>query len=1129
MFRRFFSRKTKAARRLAQDIELLHNSPMVDPVWYRQTYPDLRSTPIDAARHYIERGATEGRNPNSTFDTKFYLEQNPDVAASGVNPLVHYIRFGAKEGRSPRPQIDMTAVNNATANGSEIPNSPHLGFAVEVLPKNFEPGVLTNGFQSAAYAAEYPDVRAHIGENPGLLFEHWRTHGWKEGRSPFGFCPYRTRTASSAFWQRRDAITFYGFFDAQSGLGSAARGYRSALLQAGYEVLSITVTERDGKFETNPDVREGSSEIGVSRRNKVNVISLNADMIHRFFWDQRLHVLDDSFNIGIWGWELAHFRPDWASTFGALDEIWVFSNFCRDSISTLSPVPVVAMPIPVESKHGTDLLPRSYFRIPEGVFVFGCLFDVGSVVERKNPAAAIRAFITAFDERDDVLLILKYHSAHHYPDEVKKLHALAAGRGNIRFFGRVFNNREIVSFKSIIDCVVSPHRSEGYGLNLAEALLLGKSVIATNYSGNVDFMNEENSYPIAYRLVELESQCGPYLPGALWAEPNFDDLVAKMRCVVADRNAAEARADRGKLKLLQDFDSKAIGKRLKARLDALEMFGAKGKAPKSWLAGVNFTYRYIKNDGPTISVVVPVYDVEPSLLAKCVNSVIGQTHQNWELILHDDSSTRPDTLAELDRYKGVDHRIKISLGVNNQGIAEATNAAIAFSSGEFIAFLDNDDELAPTALAEMVQAIQTNKDVDLLYSDEDKIDFDDSFCDHHYKPDWSPEHLESAMYLLHLLVVRRAILLDVGGLRSEYSGAQDYDLALRVSRVARNIVHVPKILYHWRKIAGSASAQVDAKPYGLQRAGEALQDYLDTGRRRAVVAPGLLPGLFRVRDIVPRGLPVTLVIFTDNRMADVSGRGKINLFNHFVNSILAQTKTSCAVHILAADNGNLTKAQHEFLDCNGGEVVSYGGPRSPFNFAKKVNFALRHVKTELVVLLNDDMEIASADWLDALVELATRPTTGVVGARLLYPDGRIQHCGIVLGINGEVAHVYHQWPGDRIGYNGYTHLIRNYLAVTGACMATRMSLIDEIGGFDETFAIDYNDIDFCLRAHAAGYRNIYTPFASLFHFEGTTQARSNSSQKEHELFVERWRNYLSYDPFYNQNLTRRRLDFSDAP
>jgi GT2 family glycosyltransferase/glycosyltransferase involved in cell wall biosynthesis len=1109
---------------LVKEAALLRNSSWFDQTWYRQTYPDLRDAKIDIARHYLEYGAKERRNPHPRFDTKFYLDRYPDVAASNMNPLVHYIKHGAKEGRIAHASVNPGAVEAV----KKAFSAPVRSEVPTVQSEDIELSALPNGFQFAAYAAHNPDVHAQIGGDGLRLFEHWQKFGRKENRTPFGYPPYRSRTIGPSFWSRSNAITYFGFFDAQSGLGSAARGYRDALLEAGFLVSSVTVANEGRGFTTSPDVSNPNPQSTPAGGDKVNIFHLNADMLQNFFNADREHLLNDSFNIGIWAWELAHFRTDWASVFGALDEVWAPSEFCRAAIANISPIPVITIPHVVRVAEKGDLLPRAYFRVPENVFLFGCIFDVGSVVERKNPEAAIRAFITAFGDREDVMLLVKYHSAHHYPEEVKKLHALAAGHANVRFFGRVFGDQEIASFQAMIDCLVSPHRSEGFGLNIAEALLLGKIVISTNYSGNVDFIDEKNSYPIEYRLVELGEQLGPYPRDALWADPDFDDLVAKMRIVVDDRRGAEERGRNGRARMVRDYGAAAIGSRIKARLEELEVFAGRGKFERSWRAGVNFTSRYVNTDGPKISVVVPVFNIEPSILAMCVDSVAAQTYQNWELILHDDGSTRADTLAELRRHKGIDPRIKISFGKSNQGISEATNAAIGFSSGTFIAFLDNDDELAPIALAEMAAAILANKDVDLLYSDEDKIDSDGSYCDHYYKPDWSPEHLESVMYLLHLIVVRRETLLAIGGLRARYSGAQDYDLALRISRVARRVVHVPKILYHWRKISGSSSVQVDAKPYGLERGREALQDHLNASGDQAIVLPGLLPGLFRARRPIPAQLPVTLVIIAGNRTAHVAGRGKINIFDHFLTSILAKTKTNCSLRILAVDDGNFSQSQRSRVMRNGGEVVSYSGGR-PFNFSKKVNFALKHVKTELVILLNDDMEVISADWVDSLVELAQRPTTGVVGGRLLYPDNRIQHCGIVLGINGHVAHIHHQAPADQTGYNAYSHLIRNYLAVTGACMATRMSLIDEIGGFDEAFAVDYNDVDFCLRLHASGYRNIYTPFAQLYHFEGTSLKRARPSDWEHELFSRRWRQYMTSDPFYNPNLTRQRLDFSQAP
>ena len=1075
------------------------------------------------AQHWLTAGRHEDRRLTLSpplpgeFDPKAYLEMNPDVAeaiAQGQFPsaLDHFAFYGRGEGRVWR-----RAGSEAHGKGHSDLSASSRGRATS------ESGEL----DVASYLAMYPDIRDHFGDDAPAILAHWYSRGFAEGRIPFGLRPFASRKTGEEFFSKAGAINLYGHFDAFSGLGSSVRAYRSALQAAGFEANPINIRFEAGRFETDPDVREGAAANTALCRNKLNIFHLNADMVQLFFQDGRRHLLDDSFNIGIWYWELAHFRPDWSNVFGAFDEIWVASEFCREAIGCVSPVPVVKMPLAIGRPSGEQMLPRGHFGIDDDAFVFGCIFDVGSGLARKNPQAAIEAFIREFGERSDVVLLLKYHSSRHDREGLRALHGLAAGRNNIRFFGHDFSEQENVSFKHHLNCLVSPHRSEGFGLNLAEAMVLGIPVIATGYSGNMDFMDGTNSYLLDYRLTEVREQFGPYLPGSLWAEPSADDLAAKMREVFEDRAGAARRAARGRERILQNYSPEGFSKALAARIGALEVFRPGGDAfRQSWGAGMESASIFHGREGPKFSIAVPVYNVEAELIRRCVASVVAQTHPNWELILYDDGSTNAATLAVLDSLRGSDSRIKVWFSTGNRGIAAATNAAIALSSGSFVGFLDNDDELTPDALAATAQAIRANPNADLLYSDEDKIDEAGNYCDHYFKPDWSPEHLESVMYLLHLMVIRRSLLLELGGLRDRFSGAQDYDLALRASRTARRIVHIPKILYHWRKIPGSAAAEVDAKPVALERAKEALQDHLDASGRNAIAVPGLALGLFRVKDAIAAKVPVTLAIFTDNRRAVLPGRGDINLFDNFLESILSRTATTCDMHVLAVDNGNLSREQREKVENHNGEVASYRGPAEAFNFSKKANFAFQHVRTELVVLLNDDMEIIEPGWLDALVELASRPTTGVVGGKLLSHKNTIQHCGVVLGINNNVAHVYHQWPADQIGYNGYTDLIRNYLAVTGACLATRMSIVSEIGGFDEELAIDYNDIDFCLKVFSAGYRNIYTPFAKLYHFEGLTAQRSTQNPKERKIFLERWHNYMSCDPYYNPNLSRQRLDFA---
>jgi GT2 family glycosyltransferase len=529
---------------------------------------------------------------------------------------------------------------------------------------------------------------------------------------------------------------------------------------------------------------------------------------------------------------------------------------------------------------------------------------------------------------------------------------------------------------------------------------------------------------------------------------------------------------------------------------------------------------------PLLSIVVPVYNVPRIYLDECVASVRRQTYPFWELCICNDASSAPDTLAALDALRGTSPQIRIVDAPVNLGIAGATNRAIEIASGEFIVFLDNDDTLVETALEEVVAAVGARPDVEVIYSDEDKIDAAGTRIDHFFKPDWSPEYLESVMYVLHLLVVRKRLVLALGGLRPEFDGAQDYDLMLCCSRATDRIHHIPKVLYHWRAIPGSAAAVATAKPAALDAGLRALTDH---ARQKygpeATVEPGLFPGLFRMR----RGLAfkprVSLLILTGNGRIELPGRGEVTMVDNLVDSIRARTSYT-DYEIVVVDNGTLSHAQAERFRSVGVRVEDFPN-KGRFNYAAKANFAVRHSRTENIVLMNDDMEVISEEWLTALVEFSQDPKIGAVGARLRHLDGTLQHVGMVVGVCGAAAHVYHTYPPDYIGYNACTHLIRNYSAVTGACLATRKSVVAQVGGFDEEFLIDYNDVDFCLRLIEAGYRVVYTPYAELYHFEGASVKRASQNPAEVEQFRRRWSRYLERDPYYNINLTRDGLDFAE--
>ena len=529
---------------------------------------------------------------------------------------------------------------------------------------------------------------------------------------------------------------------------------------------------------------------------------------------------------------------------------------------------------------------------------------------------------------------------------------------------------------------------------------------------------------------------------------------------------------------------------------------------------------------PVISLIVPVYNVAAEWLEACVLSVVVQSYPFWELCLCDDASTDEGTLAVLARLQGIDPRVKIRRSPRNLGIAGASNVCVEMATGAFIAMLDNDDTIHPDALLEVARALFADGSIDVIYTDEDKIDVQGRMIDTYHKPDWSPEHLESVMYVLHLLVVRKKLFLELGGFRGDYSGAQDYDLMLRLSRRTQAIHHIARALYHWRAVEGSAASAVDAKPAALRAGFRALQDHVAQKHgARAWVEDGLLPGTFRVRRKILGRPRVSLLILTNNAALELPGRGRFAMVDNLVDSILRRTAYR-NYEIVVVDNGKLTAEQTGRFRSLGVRVENFTGAVVPFNYAAKANFALRVCRTEQLVMLNDDMEVMGEHWLTDLLELSQDPEIGAVGARLLHADGTIQHVGCVIGVNNGTAHIYHSYPGDFVGYNGFTHLIRNYSAVTGACLATRKSVISQVGGFDESFAIDFNDIDLCLRIVESGYRIVYTPYCTLFHFEGASAKRVTQNADERRRFVARWTRYMENDPYFNPNFSKNRFDFT---
>jgi GT2 family glycosyltransferase len=516
-------------------------------------------------------------------------------------------------------------------------------------------------------------------------------------------------------------------------------------------------------------------------------------------------------------------------------------------------------------------------------------------------------------------------------------------------------------------------------------------------------------------------------------------------------------------------------------------------------------------DGPVISVLVPVHDPPAACLRSCIESVRRQTYDRFELCLADDASTDPEVVAVLAGACTGDSRVKLTTRQLSGGISAATNDALAMARGELVAFLDHDDEITPDALAWVAQAVLDHDDADVIYSDEDKLDMAGRRVNPFLKPGWAPDLLLSFPYLCHLLVVRRTLVEEVGGLRSAYDGSQDYDLMLRTTESARRVHHIPRVLYHWRRLEGSTSSEAMAKPWAHDASRRALADALSRRGIDAAIEDGPGPGWYNVRRRPPRRPLVSII---------VPYRDQASLTRQCVDSLYQHTDYD-NWELLLVDNASREPETSILREALGRmERVRLLESSGPFNWSVINNAAAKEARGELLLFLNNDIEATDGRWLDAMVGHGLRDEVGAVGARLLFPYGRVQHAGVVVGLGGLAGHIFYNLPADRLGYMGMAKLTTNYSAVTGACMLTRAELFGQLGGFDESMAVAFSDIDYCLRLRELGYLHVYTPLAELVHHESVSRGIAND-RHEVAIFYPRWRALLqARDPYLNANLSR---------
>ncbi len=524
---------------------------------------------------------------------------------------------------------------------------------------------------------------------------------------------------------------------------------------------------------------------------------------------------------------------------------------------------------------------------------------------------------------------------------------------------------------------------------------------------------------------------------------------------------------------------------------------------------------------PLFSILMPVFNTDPAELTAAIESVTAQSYSNWELCIADDFSSRPETREILKQHAAQDPRIKVVYGAERGGISKTCNTAWQLASGDYVCFLDHDDTLSEHALAYLCETLDRHPDADMLYSDEDKIDTKNKRFEPFFKPDWSPDLLLSENYICHLLVLRRDLATKIGRLNPDCDGSQDYDLILRASEHASEIRHVPKVLYHWRASEGSTAVTQENKQYTLTAAHNALRESSKRTGKVLDIEPGRVTGRWRARYAIPAGTQVSIII--------ASG-GKLDALRTNLESLFGRT-TYRDYEVVVIDNSRHNGIENYVRDLQAqrSNVRYLDWRNKPFNYSAINNAAARECKAPVLLFLNDDTSVIESGWLEAMVELAVRPEVGAVGAKLLYPDGRIQHAGVIMGIYDNCGHAFKALDGSASHYFDFPDVIRNVSAVTGACLMTRADVFWKVGGFDENqFAVAFNDIDLCLKIGNEGYRVLYTPHALLYHHEALSKTSKDlvPHPQEVEAMRLKWESIIDADPYYNPNLTRNDEDYS---
>lgn len=520
---------------------------------------------------------------------------------------------------------------------------------------------------------------------------------------------------------------------------------------------------------------------------------------------------------------------------------------------------------------------------------------------------------------------------------------------------------------------------------------------------------------------------------------------------------------------------------------------------------------------PLISVLIPVYNADGKYLRACIDSVLRQSYEKYEICIVNDASTSKDTLEVLKEYAN-NEKITIRNRRKNGHISRATNDALAMAKGEYIALLDNDDELAVDALYEVVKVLNRDKKIDFIYSDEDKLNKGGDRCLPHFKPDYSPDTLLSLNYICHFAVIRKKIVKEVGGFTVGLEGAQDHDLFLKVTEKTSRIYHIPRVLYHWRMIEGSTALDLSNKAYANDRGREAIERALRRRKLKAKVTKDTPSTYYRVMYDIDEE-PLVSVIIPTKDYADITEKCLRSVF---------EKTTYTNYEVIVVNNRSCEEKTFELFERYKRKYSNFRviDADMEFNYSKINNYAVKHSKGEVIILLNNDTEIITPEWMTWMVGYAVQDHVGAVGAKLLYPDGTIQHGGVILGLGGVAGHAYIGKDRDELGAYGRLRVPYDYGAVTAACLCVEKKKYEQVGGLEEKgLKVAFNDIDFNMKLLEKGYYNVLLPMVEVFHYESKSRGMDTSPkkrerfEKEVRYMQKKWGKQLYCDRCYNPNLS----------